>query len=70
MRLTVNLRTCLRSGQCTYMHPRLFREGEDGFPVVLVEHPEGELLEEARDAAELCPSSSIHLLDDDAAAAT
>lgn len=59
MRLTVNRRTCLRSGQCTYLPPRLFREGDDGFPVVLVEYPEGELLEEANDAAELCPSSSI-----------
>lgn len=65
MRLTVNLRTCLRSGQCYYLHPQLFREGDEGFPVVLLERPEGELLEEAKDAAELCPSSSIALVDDD-----
>ncbi len=65
MRLVVNRDTCLRSGQCTYMHPKLFREGPDGFPVVLVERPEGELLEEARDAAEICPSGSIQLVEDD-----
>ena len=65
MRLTVDRNVCLRSGQCSYLHPELFKEGDDGFPIVLVEHPEGEQLAGAEDAAELCPSGAIRLLADD-----
>ena len=64
MRLVVDHERCLRSGQCTYLHPDLFREGEDRFPVVLVEHPEGEQIDAAEDAADVCPSSAIELIDE------
>jgi ferredoxin len=46
------------------MHPDLFKEGADGFPVVLVEHPAGEQVEEAEDARDICPSRAIALSDD------
>lgn len=61
MRITVDREKCLRSGQCTYMHPKLFQEDEDGYPVVLVEEVPAELEEEAKDAAEICPSGAIAL---------
>jgi len=63
MRLVYNRVKCLRSGQCTYLHPKLFKEGPDGYPMVLVEQPEGELLREADDAANICPSGAIDLVD-------
>jgi ferredoxin len=63
MKLVVNRSVCMRSSQCSYMHPTLFREGDDGFPVVLIEHPEGEQIEEAQDACDICPSQAIKLVD-------
>jgi ferredoxin len=63
MHLVLNRPKCLRSGQCTYLHPKLFKEGPDGYPVVLVEEPEGELAAEADDAANICPSGAIDLLE-------
>jgi ferredoxin len=47
-----------------YMHPKLFEEGEDGYPVVTVEAVPADLTEEAEDAAEICPSGAITLVED------
>jgi ferredoxin len=60
--LVVNKRKCLKSGQCTYLHPDLFREGEDGYPVVVQEHPVAERLRAAEDATEICPGQAISLV--------
>ena len=65
MRLTVDHKVCMRSSQCSYLHPELFKLNEQGYPIVLVERPEGELLQGAEDAAELCPSGAIQLVEDD-----
>ena len=59
MNVSVDRKTCLRSGQCTYMHPKLFKEGPDGVPVVLLDPVPAELAAEAEDAAEICPSGAI-----------
>jgi ferredoxin len=59
MEVRVNRAVCLRSGQCTYMHPKVFKEGEDGYPVVLASLVPEELEDEARDAADICPASAI-----------
>lgn len=64
MRVTVNKEKCLRSGQCMYMHPKLFEEGADGYPVVLFEEVPEELKPEAEDAAEICPSGAITVIED------
>ncbi|MCK9519747.1 MAG: ferredoxin [Dehalococcoidia bacterium] len=64
MRVAVNKEKCLRSGQCMYMHPKIFDEGPDGFPVVLAEDVPVELKAEAEDAADICPSSAITLVEE------
>ncbi len=64
MKLSIDRESCLRSGQCIYLQPELFREGEDHVPVVLVERPEGALLEKAEEAADICPASAILLTND------
>jgi len=64
MNVSIDHKKCLRSGQCTYLHPDLFREGDDGFPIVLVEQPEGEQREGAEDAADICPASAIRVLEE------
>lgn len=61
MKLTIDRDSCLRSGQCIYLHPDLFREGDDHVPVVLVEELDGEQLEKAEEAADICPASAIIL---------
>ena len=64
MRLVIDHRRCRRTGQCSYLHPELFKAGEDGAPIVLVEHPGEELREAAEEAVELCPSGAISLVED------
>ena len=59
MQLVVNHKKCLKSGQCTYMQPALFNEGPDGYPVVLVAEPDGDLRDGAEEAIDLCPASAI-----------
>jgi len=61
MRLVVNHKKCLRSGQCAYLHPELFKTGPDGAPIVLVDPIGDDLREVAEDAADLCPSGAITL---------
>ena len=61
MRLVVDHKKCLRSGQCSYLHPELFKAGPDGGPIVLVEHIGDDFREAAEDAADLCPSGAITL---------
>ena len=64
MRIEINMETCLNSGQCAYMQPELFEVDDDGVPTVLVS---GELTPEqlaaAEDAADVCPSQSITLVE-------
>lgn len=61
MRIELDKKACLKSGQCTYLHPQLFSEGADGYPVVRVEEVPEELQAEAEDAAEICPSGAIEV---------
>jgi ferredoxin len=69
MRVEIDHQTCLRSGQCFYLHPQVFREGPDGFPLPVVDPVPPELREEAEEAAEICPSGAIQLIEDDDPAA-
>ncbi len=59
MRLVINYKKCRRAAQCSYLHPELFKVGETGAPVVLVEQPGGELRDAAEEAIELCPNGAI-----------
>ena len=61
MRLVIDHGRCRKTGQCSYLHPELFKSDADGAPIVLVEHLEGELLTAAEDAIDLCPSGAISL---------
>ena len=65
MRIEINLRTCVRSGQCSYLHPELFDRDSEDFPTSKVEHPDEEHRAAIEDAVELCPTSSISLVDEE-----
>jgi ferredoxin len=65
MRLQIDYKKCRRAGQCSYLHPELFKIDEAGAPVVLVERPAEELRDAAEEAVELCPNGAISLREDE-----
>jgi ferredoxin len=64
VRISVNTGTCVGAAQCVLNAPDVFDQGEDGFVEVIVERPEGELANAAREASHLCPSRSITIHED------
>ena len=62
MKIIVDLEKCYKSGECYYNHPELFEMDEDGYPKVLVENvTDGELIDLARQAIEVCPAVAISM---------
>jgi ferredoxin len=61
VRIVIDYKKCRRAGQCSHLHPELFKVGEGGAPVVLLEHPEERLREAAEEAVDLCPNGAISL---------
>ena len=61
-RLKIDHQACLRSGQCAYLQPTLFEMNPDGAPVVLTPTVQGEQIDRAKDAIEMCPGQAIALL--------
>jgi ferredoxin len=60
MKVVVDLDKCILAGECYYNHPELFKMGENGQPVVLVDEiNDAELQRHAREAAEVCPAVAI-----------
>jgi ferredoxin len=64
MRVEINHETCELSGKCTFFHPELFKEREDGYPVVTVAEIGPEQREALLDAIDSCPTGSIALHED------
>lgn len=62
MKIAVDLDRCYKSGECYYNHPRMFKMGEDGYPIVLVEEiNSAELRRHADEAIEVCPAVALRL---------
>ena len=64
-KVVVDRKLCLKAGQCYYLQPTIFKADSTGWPDILIEHPEGDDLETAEDAAEICPSGAIEIIDVD-----
>ena len=62
-KVVVDRAICLKAGQCYYLQPGVFRADLQGWPEIVVEHPEGDELEAAEDAVEICPSGAITVED-------
>lgn len=62
-KVVVDRAICLKAGQCYYLQPGVFRADSQGWPEIVVEHPEGDELEAAEDAVEICPSGAITVED-------
>lgn len=61
MKLSVNLDRCIKAAECSTYHAELFRARDDGFPVVVVEEPSDDQIEDAEDAVRVCPGNAISL---------
>jgi len=65
MKIQIDHESCLNSGQCEYLQPEIFQLDDDDQPQVLVEgEPTEDQLAKARDAAEMCPSQSIKIVEE------
>lgn len=67
MRVTINPTTCIASGNCSRMAPRVFanRDEDDGFVSLIDENPPEAEWASVREAANLCPSATISIEEDD-----
>jgi ferredoxin len=64
MKVKIDYEKCYKSGECYYNHPELFRMGDEGYPVVLVDEIDDEALRKhAEEAIEVCPAVAITLED-------
>ena len=64
VKIEIDLKVCLKSGQCSYLHPKLFGRDDDDFPVAKIDEPDAELIEGAEQAVELCPAGAIAIVDE------
>jgi len=67
-RLVVNLETCSMTGLCSVQFPKLFGEGDDGFPIVLVANVDDIPPDQIAEIIDTCPTGSIQVIDDEAPA--
>lgn len=62
MKVKVDKDKCYMSGECYYNHPELFKMGEDGYPVVLVDDiGDDAMRKHADEAIEVCPAVAISI---------
>ncbi|MBL3699553.1 ferredoxin [Leucobacter luti] len=66
MKIVARQQTCIGSGQCVFTDPDAFDQDDDGKVQVLRAVPQGAEQEAlARQAAQVCPSRSISVVEGD-----
>jgi ferredoxin len=63
VRVIVDQDACICSGQCVLAAPDVFDQSEEGFVVLLDDHPPAGLDEDVRQAAATCPALAITVED-------
>lgn len=64
MRIKADTGVCVGSGQCVLTEPAVFDQDEDGIVTLLIENPDGETAEGARNAVGLCPSGALSIAEE------
>ena len=65
MRIVTDTGRCVGAGQCALTEPRVFdKSDEDGTVVLLTDQVDGEVLDNVREAIDLCPSQALSITDD------
>jgi ferredoxin len=62
VKVEINYDTCLKNAKCYFFHPELFREGDEGWPEVVVGTVEDTQLADVQDAVDACPTGSISIV--------
>ncbi|MFW2335577.1 ferredoxin [Ilumatobacter sp.] len=63
MKVKIDFDMCASTGGCMQISPEVFEVRSDGYLYVLQEEPPAELHDKVRQAAELCPTAAIELVD-------
>ena len=62
MKVKIDIEKCHKSGECYYNHPELFKMGEEGYPIVVIEDfDDPKIRKHAKQAIEVCPALAISL---------
>lgn len=65
MRIVTDTGRCVGAGQCALTEPKVFDQSdEDGTVVLLTDRAEGDVLDNVREAVDLCPSQALSLEED------
>lgn len=63
MKVQVDFDLCAATGNCMQVCPEVFEVRSDGYLYVLQEEPPAELHDKVNEAADLCPTAAIELVD-------
>ena len=63
LRVIVDVEKCCGAGQCVLLAPKVFDQREDGVVRLLDAEPPPELHACVREAASVCPTSALQLLE-------
>lgn len=63
MKVKVDYDMCASTGGCMQVSPEVFEVRTDGYLYILQEQPDPALWEKVKQAAELCPTAAIELVD-------
>ena len=61
MKVLVDKEKCFMSGECYYNHPELFRMDDDGYPKVIENRLDQDLLRHAEEAVQVCAAGALKL---------
>ncbi|MEU5637565.1 ferredoxin [Streptomyces rishiriensis] len=64
MDIAIDHDKCIGAGQCAFVAPEVFDQGDDGLALLLVDRPAAAHVSAVREAAESCPMSAISVADD------
>jgi ferredoxin len=63
MKVQVDFDMCASTGGCMQICPEVFEVRNDGYLYILQEEPAPELHDKVRQAADLCPTAAIELVE-------
>jgi ferredoxin len=65
MKISVDTSRCVGAGQCVWVAPQVFDQREtDGIVILLLAEPGPELHDFVREAARVCPSRAIQIIEE------
>ncbi len=63
MKISIDETLCTGCSICVTELPEVFEMGDDGLAKVIVESPDGDLVEKAKEVGPICPAGAINIED-------